>query len=196
MTGSDPYDPNPKGPRESEGPHNGGLPEYPQHPDGQHGYQPQGFPQQPGYPQPGYPQPGYPQSGYPYPGYGQSGFGAPMPTTRPSAVLAAAIVLIAVGGLLAALTAIGLFGSSLSVTGTAMDSGAITGIVIVIVQLVICVGAAAAGVLLLQKRTKQVAILATVVAGLLIVTCWGIVATIAVPILLWVPESSRRWFSA
>ncbi|KXO96254.1 hypothetical protein [Tsukamurella pseudospumae] len=207
MTANDPYGQSPQDPQNPQGgQQNGGLPEYPQQPYGQPGYpqqqpygqQPYGQPdysQQQPYGQSGYQQP-YGQPGYPQQGFGQPGFGGPVPTTRPGTVLAAAIVLIAFGGLFGLLSLISIFTSSVSVAG--LDNGAATGIVVGvgIAQLLICLFGVAAGVLLLQQRTKRIAIIATVAAGLMILTCWGVVATIAVPILLWASEPARRWFTA
>ncbi|MET9328431.1 hypothetical protein [Tsukamurella sp. NPDC003166] len=196
MTTNDPYGRNPQDPQGQQ--QNGGLPQYPQQPYGQPDYsqQPYGQPdysQQP-YGQPGYAQQPYGQPGYPQPGFGQPGFGGPVPTTRPGTVLAAAIVLLVLGAgvLVLQLVSLGL-GASAGIDDGAVMAGYAVGRVL---GFVLGVAGIAAGVLLLLKRTKAVQIVATVVAALMILTCWGIVATIAVPILLWASESSRRWFTA
>ncbi|ADG80022.1 hypothetical protein TPAU25S_00213 [Tsukamurella paurometabola] len=167
---------------------------YGQQPYGQQPYgAPQGGPPNYGYQQP-YAQPGYP--GYPQPGYPQAA-GQPVPMARPTTVLAAAIVLIVIGGILALLQVITLIAGPADSTTPGLDASTATAIVVVagIIGLVISIGGIASGVLLLLKRSKAVAILATVASALMLLTCWGVIATIAVPILLWAPAASKAWFA-
>lgn len=65
------------------------------------------------------------------------------------------------------------------------------------VILVVCVIAIGYGIALLKGRGRGTQVIGTVVALLLILT-WlpGIVAVIAVPILLWAPQDSRNWFGS
>ncbi|MET9326378.1 hypothetical protein [Tsukamurella sp. NPDC003166] len=64
-----------------------------------------------------------------------------------------------------------------------------------VATLAVSVLALAYGIALLRGNRRSTQIIATVMAVLLILS-WlpGIVAVIAVPILLWAPESSRAWF--
>ncbi|GAB17723.1 hypothetical protein GOEFS_037_00260 [Gordonia effusa NBRC 100432] len=65
------------------------------------------------------------------------------------------------------------------------------GLVVVVASLL----AVVAGGKLLNSRWRGYAVFGTVVAGLLAVTGIGIVATVAVPILLWRRDSARAWFA-
>jgi len=182
--GQDPYNPNPYAQDSSN--------QYPyaQGPYGQASADPYG--QSPveanGYQQPGFP-------AYGQPGYPQPGFGALAPVGRPGTVIAAAVVLIVFGLISAFFGAISATGAGGAIEGqgAAYAAGYLGATVI---GLLGAVGGVVTGILLLVKRSRPIAILATVAAVLMAFTCIGLVATIAVPILLWAPESSRRWFSA
>ncbi|WP_448222712.1 hypothetical protein [Gordonia iterans] len=142
--------------------------------------------------------PGAPYQGSPYPSgepYAAPGYGAPAPlTSRPGAVTGAAVVLLAFGAFLAIFQVIGLVSGSTVVMydgeeyRTAATIGGIVG-------LIISIFAIFAGYRLLSDRTSTTRIIATVAAALLILTCWGIVATIAVPILLFATDSAKQWFA-
>ncbi|BDD83989.1 hypothetical protein TPB0596_37520 [Tsukamurella pulmonis] len=139
--------------------------------------------------QPGQPYPGYPQPGYPQPGYGAA------PTSRPGTIIGAAVVLIVVGLICALVGALTLLGSGEALEGE--DAAFAAGFLgAAILGLVGSLGGIATGIGLLLKRSRIIAILATVASVLMAFTCIGLIATVAVPILLWAPESSRRWFTA
>ncbi|MGX9296004.1 hypothetical protein [Tsukamurella paurometabola] len=183
MTGSGSYnqDPYNQG-SDNPGPSDQSL--YSQNPYGQtaadaYGYQAPAFP---AYGQPGYPQPGF-------------GALVSAPAGRPGTVLAAAVLLIVVGLICAILAALAVTGTGAAIEG---ESGAFaTGYLgATVLGLLGSVGGVVTGILLLVKRSRLIAILATVSAVLMAFTCIGLIATIAVPILLWAPAASRRWFTA
>ncbi|GAA4738507.1 hypothetical protein MUG78_09225 [Gordonia alkaliphila] len=155
----------------------------------------------------GQPYAGQPYAAQPYPGqpYGSQQFGgqpfpggayppAPQgPTSRPGSVVSAGAILIVLG----ALGLLGTLSSRLMDTGITVGDGAyvLGSIIGTIISLVIVVAALGAGIALLTQRSNNVRILATVIAALLAVTCIGLVATIAVPILLWATDSAKSWFA-
>lgn len=153
-----------------------------------------------------YPGAPYPTAGGPatsYPGYTQHPVapGPQGPARRPGAVLAAAVVLI-VGGVALAILTGALLASGVSIdsyTGGELepdvrDTAQTVMSVFLVVQVLLCLAAAGTGVWLLTSRSNAARICATVAAALLIVTCYGIVVSIAVPILLFAPEASKAWF--
>ncbi|GAB17724.1 hypothetical protein GOEFS_037_00270 [Gordonia effusa NBRC 100432] len=172
----------------------------------QSAYQPPGYQgdQQPGYQSPGYQQPGYPQPtsypGYQAPGYG-SGYPAGYPAPgqpfavdkRPGPVIAAGIVLIVFGllGVLLRAAAIG----GVSAIDSSDNAELAGGLIAMLIGAVACLLAIGAGIMLLTSRSRAAAILGTVAAALLIFTCIGLIATIAVPILLWTQDSAKAWFA-
>ncbi|BDH59006.1 serine/threonine protein kinase [Tsukamurella sp. PLM1] len=56
------------------------------------------------------------------------------------------------------------------------------------------VGAVAAGVLLMTKRSRSALVVASVAAALMTASCVGVVVTVPVLLLLWAPQKSRLWF--
>lgn len=142
--------------------------------------------------------PGTPYQGAPYPGgepYAAPGYGAPAPVTeRPGSVTGAAVVLIVLGALVAVVQLIGFVSGSTVVVynGEEYRTAATIG---GIVSLIIAVFAIYAGYRLLTDRTGTTRIVATVAAALMILTCWGIIATIAVPILLFATDTAKQWFA-
>ena len=104
-------------------------------------------------------------------------------------------MLIVVGLICALVGALTLLGSGEALEGE--DAAFAAGFLgAAILGLVGSLGGIAAGIGLLLKRSRIIAILATVASVLMAFTCIGLIATVAVPILLWAPESSRRWFTA
>ncbi|UQE77183.1 hypothetical protein MYK68_03940 [Gordonia sp. PP30] len=157
---------------------------------------PGGVPQDNPYQGGQYPGAGIPGTPYPagQPGPPPPGFGGPAPlTTRPGSVLAAGIILCAIGAVLAVIQVISLIVGSSS----GVYSGVSHGLVVVagLIGLLLSLFAVAAGAWLFTSRSNATRITATVAAALLILTCWGIVATIAVPILLYATETAKRWFA-
>ncbi|MFW0791456.1 hypothetical protein [Gordonia sp. CPCC 205333] len=137
--------------------------------------------------------PADPNVGYQQPGYNNLVPGQPLPVDkRPGAVIGAAIVLIAFG-VIAGLLRVVAFAVTTADYGTGAEAagGAIASIVGLLASLFAIVG----GIMLLTSRSKAAAITATVASALLIFTCIGIVATIAVPILLWTQDSAKAWFA-
>ena len=61
----------------------------------------------------------------------------------------------------------------------------------------VCALAVVYGIALLRGRQNSTRVLATVLA-LMLMLCWlpGLVAVLVVPALLWLPETSRRWFAS
>lgn len=138
----------------------------------------------------------------------------PMAIGRPGVVTAAGVVLITTASLCALVTAwmivaIAWLGQVYGGIARDIDDsvasdfdrtywGTMTPwMVFQIVTLAVCAVALAYGIALLRGNRRSTQIMATVMALLLIVS-WlpGIAAVIAVPILLWAPESARRWFGA
>lgn len=104
------------------------------------------------------------------------------PSKQPWQAIVAAIVLILCG----------IFGVLLGISGFAdPEIGAPVG--------ALWIGCAIAGLvgagLLFAKRTRTALIVATAAAVILGATCTGLIATVAVPILLWVPKPVRAWYS-
>lgn len=142
-------------------------------------------------PYPGPPYPGQPYAAQAYPGGAYPPASTPM--TRPGSVLAAAIILLVFGGLGLLGTLASRFAGTITINGdTAYIAGTIVG---TIISLAVCAAALGGGAWLLKDRSNNARILATVAAVVLLFTCVGIVATIAVPILLWATESSKAWFT-
>ncbi|UQE75772.1 hypothetical protein MYK68_03945 [Gordonia sp. PP30] len=168
-----------------------------------------------GYPGPAYPGAAYPPQSYPGQPYAVAGAPAtaypgipaavaPAPTRRPVPVIVAAIILIVGGVFLAILTGalmaaginIGDYTDTSKLDPDAEQLGQSVMNVFLIVQIVLCLVAAGIGVWLLVSRSNAARICATIAAVLLAITCYGIVASIAVPILLFAPESAKKWFRA
>ncbi|MFW0791457.1 hypothetical protein [Gordonia sp. CPCC 205333] len=104
----------------------------------------------------------------------------------PGSVLAAGTVLVVigvVGGVLRMLTT-----DPAATTSYGARAGALVGVVAALLAVI-------AGAMLLRSRWRGYAIFATVAATLLILTGIGIIATIAVPILLWTRDSAKTWFA-
>ncbi|TWS21899.1 hypothetical protein FK268_22170 [Tsukamurella sputi] len=118
------------------------------------------------------------------------GFAAPPVRSTPSSVVAAAVILL----VLSALTLLGFLGSNSNpnrppAVSSAQVAADLT--VAAIVWTAVILGVVA-GIRLLRGRGGRT--LATVSACVFALTCIGLVATIAVPILLWRNDEARRWF--
>ncbi|MFT3899173.1 MAG: hypothetical protein QM728_02875 [Gordonia sp. (in: high G+C Gram-positive bacteria)] len=167
------------------------VPQNPQDPNQPPAYPPPTYPQQPAA-QPGY---GYtdPAYGQPYPNASAPGYGYAAPvTSRPTPVTAAAIVLLAWGALLVLGSLGNLANKGLATGDGAETAGRTLGLLL---GLALAIGCIVGGIQLLTKRTTGARTLATVVAALSILTCLGVIVTVAVPILLFTPESSKAWFT-
>lgn len=141
-----------------------------------------------GFPAPGFPAPGFPGPGFPPP--------AP-PARRPGPVIAAAVVLIVFG----ALGTLGNLARNASAADSAVAGGAAyaTGILIGTLFLyAVTLGAIGTGIWLLVSPagTGAARVCATIAAAGLLITVVGVVATVAVPILLFAPKSAQAWFRA
>ncbi|KXO96251.1 serine/threonine-protein kinase [Tsukamurella pseudospumae] len=106
----------------------------------------------------------------------------PVPTKLPWQAIVSAIVLILCS----------LFGLLLGISGFAdKEIGVPLGLLWVVSSVAGLVGA----VLLFAKRTRTALIVATAAAVILGATCTGLIATVAVPLLLWGSKSARAWFA-
>ncbi|KXO96692.1 Uncharacterised protein (plasmid) [Tsukamurella tyrosinosolvens] len=117
-------------------------------------------------------------------------FAAPPVWSRPSSVTAAAVILLVLSGLVL----LGFLASNSNpnrppATSSAEVAAALT--VAAIVWSAVILGVVA-GIRLLRGRGGRV--VATVAACIFGLTCVGLVATIAVPLLLWRNDESRGWF--
>ncbi|MET9328428.1 serine/threonine-protein kinase [Tsukamurella sp. NPDC003166] len=130
------------------------------------------------------PPPAIPQTPPPYPtGAGQvRPPGTQQPAKLPWQAIVSAVVLILCS----------LFGLLLGISGFAdKDIGVPLGLLWMVSSVAGLVGA----VLLFAKRTRTALIVATATAVLLGATCTGLIATVAVPLLLWGSKSARAWFA-
>lgn len=135
------------------------------------------------------------QPGYPYgnqPGYPGQHPGAP--EKRPGTVIAAGVVLI-VFGLIGGLARIAANVTTASAMGGYGDAATAAGFATVsIAGLLGALIALISGIMLLVTRSRGVRVFATIAAVILAATCIGLVATVAVPLLLWTSDSAKKWF--
>ncbi|NMD58183.1 MULTISPECIES: serine/threonine-protein kinase [Tsukamurella] len=108
---------------------------------------------------------------------------APIPAKRPWQAITAAIVLIVVS----------VFGVLLGATNLSNPE---VGAALSVLWLVCSAAGFVGAVALFATRTRTAVIVATAAAVILGPTCFGLIATVAVPILLWLPTPVRAWYSA
>lgn len=113
-------------------------------------------------------------------------------TSRPGSVIGAAVVLI-VFGLIGLLANARRAGHLAAVPSDGFEAvGYLSAILIGGIASLVAI---AAGIWLLTSRSSSGRVFAVIAAAALAFTCFGIVATFAVPILLYTPDSAKRWFA-